>query len=334
MTTTNTITTPGKDLVTVLPDDEFRELAGMSKSRPQTLTYKWDASRGPVLRALWEHGLFKDKSGLASAKLYAKARKYGYQGASSAMTMMLRGGDSDHRSNNGLDVAVERVTQGKRTYEIRLVALPDTWVKRLTQTGHPSTNGHHPPGTARDEAIANVDALKAALAQPVMEPAPDVPMGPATHEATEQAPPPDPEMSGVVPYFHLPEGVEATAMVAMAMLSQVAEIIRSATYAPQAEAQLKALKASVEETQRNLGARVDENTRLRAEIIKLKTRLQDAADLIAATQHERDGLRQRIMRVEGNLTAALKGDTANFVDEQVRREIRRIMEAKPQPANA
>lgn len=296
-----TVTTPAKQLVEVLPDDDYVELSGATR---KALNYRWEESKRPVLGALWRHGTYKDASGFATAKLYKDAAKLGYTGTPQALTMLIRDPNNvKNRTHNGLDVAIEREHRGKRTYSIALAALPEAWFAKL-DAEWPHMNGH-------------TSVTKA----------PDVPTeAPPDVVAHTVEPPPivesDPEMGAVVPYLHLPEGVEATAMVAMALLSQVVEIARRGTYTPQAEAQLLALKSSLDDTQRNLASRLDENTRLR-------TRLQEAGEQISALQFECDGLRQRANRLESNLQAAINSDASKWVNGRIQDELRKLMEAKP-----
>lgn len=62
---------------------------------------------------------------------------------------------------------------------------------------------------------------------------------------------------------------------------------------------------------------------------KLRRELRDAGEELAAVKVERDGLRQRLRLSEANLNKALGDPGKRFIDEEVRKHVDRLMQAKP-----
>lgn len=304
---TRTVVSPAKETVEVVPDEEWLALTG---TEAQSLR-QWDARRA-LIGALWVGGSIRNKSGFATPTWHAGATALGYKSKQSAITSVM--------SHDVMVPAIERNIKGKRTYSIRLVALPESWFAKINAewpTRHPNgTNGNH----ALDAAVVDVIPPKAP-ATPLVDAleargaiAPDD--APDDAEALTDVP------TEALPYFTLPDNLAVTSAVAMSLLSAVVDVIRKGTYGPAAEQQLKALAQTNTETQQLLAQRLDENTRLRK-------RLQSAGDEIARLQTERNNLSVQLLQVKHNLESALKGDSVAFVTERVEREIRRLMESKP-----
>lgn len=288
-----TVTSPAGESIDVVSDDDYLAVCEhVEGDGHRALSYRFATGKGTILASLWHHGAFIDERGGATARLHEVATTLGYNGAPVALTNLMK--------QSSLTPALERKIKGKRTYAIRLTTLPESWFQALrSTTGLPKTNGHASP---------EPDA-----------PADDVAQ--VTHY-DETEPTPDPDMALTASYFALPEGLEATAGVAGALLASVVKIIRSGTYTPQAEAQLEVMRRALDEAQTRLAQRLDENGVLRR-------RLDQALESNRALIHERDGLRARLMQVESNLTAALKGDDAAYVRSKVEHELERIMKARP-----
>jgi hypothetical protein len=104
MTVIETVTSPGGDLVDVV-DDEPKALWG---------------SVGPIVRALWNDGPYRDDKGEATRPLFEAARRRGRKAVNMSGINGL--------FNKSLGGFVEREVNGKRCYEIRLARVPKLWL--------------------------------------------------------------------------------------------------------------------------------------------------------------------------------------------------------------
>lgn len=127
------IVSPAGDPVEVLDDAEFAVRLGVPyPGRAYTQLVKPNAGRTHILRALWRDGAAEDRSGRATA--------------------LLAGGPGDTRSTLALApmrICVDRRINGKRTYYLRLVALPERWLadvddERPTTLAEPSSESGAP----------------------------------------------------------------------------------------------------------------------------------------------------------------------------------------------
>jgi hypothetical protein len=184
-----TITTPGGQLVQVIPDAAYASRHDVSERSLRA----WQSKR-PVLGALWLRGPVEDESGQATAKLHELAAELGYEAAPSAITALL--GD--------LAPAVQRERRGKRTYRIELDTLPELWATRLLEDEELTLLAHrNGDGEAPREAPEATEALPAPIEAPEAERASEELLAPS-----EEAP-----------------SLEVTSSVAMALLTRVVEII-------------------------------------------------------------------------------------------------------------
>jgi regulator of replication initiation timing len=282
----HTVKSPAGDVVTVFSDDEWLELTDMPK---KALT--WTNSRNAILRSLWHHGPYRDKSGLASRKLINDMLALGYStpeaGAFNSLT-----------HSTVFQPVLHREINGKRCYLIQLVALPESWYAHL-----PSTNGH---------PVIELPPEPAPEPEPEVEPAGSV----VAVTATDPAP--------VVEVDEEPMELQVASAVATALLTQVIEIISAGPMVTVTNdsPQVAELQADIRQAHARLAQRLEENDKLRRE-------LRAVRDEHAATIFERDGLRQRLKATEYNLERALKGDNQRIIMDEVHREVDRMMRAKP-----
>lgn len=289
------VTSPGGDDVTLLPD--FTE-------RGQ-LNFGWANTRRPVLAALWKHGEIVDnKSGRATLALHALAQPLGYNADVTALAPMLK--------NVVMERCITRVQRGKRTYSIKLTALPETWYERLRD------EFPIPPQAdldLTDEPAPVVESLNGHSAVAVADAVVDQLM------STD-----DDFMIGYdEPWQPAPIELNIAGVVAMQMLTRVVEIISTGVAPSHGEAQhLARVETDLREVEHRLSLRLEENTSLRRKYALLGEELR-------AVKLERDGLRQRLRIAEHNLQVAGSADVQRQVTEQVRQELAKIMTAKPGP---
>lgn len=277
-----TITSPGGDLIEVVDDADFMEVFDLSIQDMRL----W-APKKPIFAALWHEGAVIDRqSGRASLMLWERARRYGYPSKHSAIHSVL---------NSPLSRAcIDRDINNKRTYSIRLVRLPVSFVERLQQTKAPPR-----PKEGR----------------PVVEPGPRPESGPERVEVLESTVTQPPT---VEPPSDITE--DAAAVVARHLLAEVVRIVSSEE--PADDAALRAVSVELTDTRQKLAAALEYGQKMRRE------RDITGEELLAA-RTERDGLRQRLRTTEANLSAALGGEGRRFIDAEVRKQLGRIMEARP-----
>lgn len=122
---TTTTTASGHEVL-VLDDEAFAALAGLDyPSRSFSQAMIATPPRAALLRALWMHGRFEDRSGFAAAKLAEAARIFepGFDSGSSSIL-----------SAPSLAACVERQTKARKTYSVQLVAMPSRWIEQLGLT--------------------------------------------------------------------------------------------------------------------------------------------------------------------------------------------------------
>lgn len=291
--------------IEILSDEDWADLTGTDV---KSVRAPFKSKLGLCL-ALWHHGTIRDpQTGRATALLHPLAVEMGYQGRAIAITAAM------HDPLNA--PAFDRVTNGKskRTYAISLIALPETWLKRMQEI--------EPESFIDPEAEAQKMADLMSLVQtPAVEPEPTPEPEPdgleLEIELPEYVPPPEP-LPTPSPYL------EVAPQVAMALLTQVVEIISAGS--PEAmDARVKALTADVGELADKLARRLQENDALRRKVREL-------GDEINAVKYERDGLRTRLRLTEHNLQTALKSDVMTQVNERVMRELEKVMRVVPSPS--
>jgi regulator of replication initiation timing len=308
---THYVESPAGQRLEVYSDDDLLALLG-SDERPVNavaLLTSWqprrNSARGPALTALWVDGPAVDRpTGRAALVLRDRALRYGL-GADVSPAQV-----TATLSQGAFDLFVERDTNGKRTYEVRLIAVAERWLPYLSRIESAApTRDADPTGT--DDA--------ASPAASVPEPAADaIPGGDvsANGHSSDSAVAAVPDRQ--------PVEVELTNAVATALLTQVVEIISTGK---SAAPELGRLRLDVEALEERLGVQVEYVSSLRKSI-------REAGDEIAALKVERDGLRQRLRAAEHNLKVATGADAQRIIDAEVRRQLDHMMRRPPAGAHS
>lgn len=303
------VTTPTGDELPVYSDADLLTLYGDGRSpNALSLMTSWHprphSPRAPALLALWHEGAAEDRSGRAALVLRDRATRYGL-GADvepSVVTTSIGQGAIG-------ELFVERVTNAKRTYSIRLVAVAERWLPYL----EPRTKVGSAPATT-DADLTGTEDDAAATAPP--EPEPEGRTGGATCEHGDVSA----DVAVLAPAgTHSPVEFELTNAVATALLTQVIEIIATGAGAGP---QLGRLQLDVEALEARLGTQV-------AYVDKLRRDLREAGDEITALRFERDGLRTRLRKAEHNLTVAMSADAQRIIDAEVTRQLDKLMRQAP-----
>jgi len=280
-----TVFSAANEPVEIMSDDDWKQTLDL-----RSLPYA-TADRVTLLQALWHHGTITESHGLATTSLRKAAEQYGYvyekNESKSRIATMLK----------SMGPAIERETKGKRTFRIRLIALPERWYKQV------NPNGDQPAATPEP-----VVETRIYHEEPAPEQKPEFPPGATTPE-------PEPELVQS-PYL------EVLPQVAMSLLTQVVEII-SAGKPEMIEARVKQLNLQLDDALRRLADSQQHSEALRRQ-------LRGAGDELSAVKHERDGLRARLRQTEYNLKQAMSNDAMKQVDERVRDELAKVMRAVPE----
>lgn len=287
------------DEIEVLSDDDWLELTGGSIQAMRM----WAKSKPLVVRYLWEHGAVSEERGRATAVLHEGIRKAypnGQLGEPTAITMMM--------SDSFNYPAFERNVNGKRTYGIKLVAMPETWLRKLEYDLEHRTNGAKPPAVQEPVAVEEFPAVPVNGTTPTDEEINALLDSVQTDAPTvyEQSPPLD---------------LEIASQVAMSLLTTVVEIISAGTPTV-VDTKVRQLQTDLETVAQRLAQRLEENERYRRQ-------LRDLGDEVRALRSERDGLRSRLRATESNLQAALKGETSQAVTSEINKRIDQFMRTTP-----
>jgi len=287
--------------------------------------------RMAMLTTLWRRGAVVDRDGFATTILANMART-------------LAGEPIDHPTAvltaPSMKVCVERKTHGKRTKEVRLVALPECWLPTISRGDRQRIaqieqgriklnavlNGHHPAAEAYTEPPDDgVTAITPSGSECVEGGPPDdesmTSSGPpSSPPANQSAPPPEAiDLTEVGAPSTPPLAVEVAEAVAGALLAQVAAIITQGNAQAPANDRLRSELSTLTE---RLGTQVDY-------VDKLRRDLRASTDQIAALKVERDGLRQRLRDTEHNLRVATSADTQRIIDAEVHRQLDKVMRQAP-----
>ena len=296
---TRIVVSPAREHVEVIPDADWLKMARVSEHslRP------WKMARRPVLAALWNHGKFAESSGRATALWHAEAQKYGYAGAPSALNVLL--------NDNSFQPAIEQELRGKRRYSVRVVALPESWFHKLAAEW-PAVNG----STASKATRPPIEEPAAAIPEPSVE---DREAANLMTDVELDLPelPPDEPLEEYAPPIEL----HVASSVAMALLTQVVEIISSGSPAD-TDRRIRQLTTDLADASDKLARRLSENDQMRKSI-------RDLGEEIIALRSERDGLRKRLRAAEINLERATSADAQAFINDRVQDEIAKIMRTTP-----
>lgn len=290
-----TVTSPVGDTILLLADDELAELAGLDATNAHSMgqVLQQTPDRMALLGALWRHGPVIDRqSGRATAKLVELAGG-GIKNPTAILTAA------------PVSPIVERKCNGKRTYEIRLAALPERWLRAIESA--------HPAAAMRAEPPDD-DRLAADVGSERMEGEP-----PDDEAATAPSGSPSPLLATVTDLPERAAPLVAADAVATALLAQVAAIIsRGTDEAPVANR----LRDDLVTLSDRLATQVEY-------VEKLRRDLRGSGDTITALKAERDGLRQRLRDAEHNLKVATSVDTQRVIDAEVHRQMERMMRQAP-----
>jgi regulator of replication initiation timing len=117
-------TSPGGEELLVLEPDDFAFLAGLEpRSKSFGIAMQQSPPRMAVLAALWHFGPIVEPSGRATSILAERAQQFTTEPVNPTPIL----------SSPTVAACVERSIIGKRTYEVRLVALPEAWLDAVDQ---------------------------------------------------------------------------------------------------------------------------------------------------------------------------------------------------------
>jgi regulator of replication initiation timing len=287
--------------IEVVTDDDWCLTAGVS---PKSLQI-WYRSKPLVFRELWEHGPVVDKSGRSSKILFDRIREhypntvYELSDSKALPTLMSEAANA---------AAFHRETNGKRTYRIELVAMPETWYEKLRWD---IGGGVMPTYAATPVEFPN----------PPTEPSLTIDEWNRTGAEG---------FNSETSTFDIPEDmgpsieVEIAGQVAMELLTRVVEIISTGGSEGMSGVRIRQLTSELDTAASRLGQRLEENDRMRKQ-------LRVTGEELAAVKMERDSLRQRLRQTEANLNSALKGESASAVTTEVMKRVDRIMRETPRP---
>jgi hypothetical protein len=272
----------GEDVI-VFDDADFAELAGFDPtSHSFKLSFQLRPNTLAVLRALWRHGSVVDRSGLAVGHLADRVRSLNTQddfNINAVLTTPL------------MQHAVERVTKGRRTMQIALVALPRTWHRKVE-------------GSLAEEPVKDMT--------PVDPARPIQPQLSLTDDAVPTAVP-----TADVDAAHY----DVADAVATALMARVVEILSN-----NGTNVLAVKNAQLTGEIANLTRRLGEQT---SYVERLRRDLREAQDEVIAAKFDRDGLRARAQAAEHNLRVATGADAQRIIDAEVHRQIDKMMRQAP-----
>lgn len=306
--TKNMVTSPAGEAIEIVSDDDWLAITGA----PERGLRMWMAgTKRYVFAELWLGGGISDpKSGMATGKLWTRMRERFGDEITTQPTSF------NGLANDALNApAIERTTNGKRTYSIKLIALPELWYRRVLEM------------IDAFEDNSPIDPEP----EPIPEPSQEDRAAAVRMESEIFPTPTDDEFADIIQGIELdaptiyesepPLEIAMASQVAMSLLTTVVEIIAAGSTAAVDE-RVKRLQGDMADISQKLGSRLEENDRLRRQ-------LRSAGDEITALRHERDGLRSRLRATEANLTAALKGDAVQAINGEIQRRVESIMRVSP-----
>lgn len=311
--TSEIVTSPAGESIEIVDDDDWLVTAGAEDDKGLRA---WNGgTKRFAIAELWLHGsATDDKSGRAASVLWDRMREtFGPDEVTSnpnSFSMLVR--DSINAA------AFDNDTRAKRTYAIRLVALPRRWYDKLMVMIDELDDSPILPDEVPIPNQGLVDDITASANG-----------GPITNEPS--APQTDDEFEAMIRDMELdaptvyetapPLDLQIASQVAMSLLTTVVEII-SAGSAASVDEKVRKLQGDLNDVMGKLSSRLEDNDRMRRQ-------LRQAGDEINALRHERDGLRSRLRATEANLTAALKGDAVQAINGEIQRRVNQIMRTPP-----
>lgn len=326
------VTSPAGERIEVVSDEDWYKL---TDSTWEGVRQWWGrkASKPFIIMELWLGGKVEErKGGRASNMLYeAMLARFPNE-------IEFPQGSIAHIMQAGINApAFERVTNGKRTYEIKMVSLPETWFRKmnegLKERGLPRKDTKV---IAKPSHVANITNESDAFEHPqssYVAPIDQVgtPIGEQLVDMDSGPPLTDDDFDNMIRDMDLdaptiydiqpPLELSVASQVAMSLLTTVVEIITAGS-GEAVDERVRVLNGQLQEVMTKLAARLTENDTYRRQ-------LREAGDQIIALRTERDGLRSRLRATEANLTAALKGDAAIAVNGEIMRRVDEVMRVAP-----
>lgn len=310
--TSRTVKSPAGDTIEIVSDDDWVATAGITE---KSLRMWYAGAKRFILTDLWLGGEVSDpQSGRAVGKMWERMAER-FPGEKLGQPTSFAGLATDAMNA----AAFQRNTNGKRTYSVKLVAMPEIWYQRVLEMVDEFEDTSPIPPDVPD------------LPEPVQPSAEDRAAA-VMMESVVFPTPTDDEFQSIIDGISLDAPTQYTdptpplefsvaSQVAMSLLTTVVEII-SAGSSAQVDEKVRALQGDLNDVMAKLAQRLEENDRMRRQ-------LRAAGDEITALRHERDGLRSRLRATEANLTAALKGDAAAAVNSEIQRRVDQIMRVSP-----
>lgn len=333
-------TSPAGERIEIIQDADWVKSANLLNGRKRNGNVVTDRSiriwqggmKRFVIADLWRNGPAESpKTGIAPAVLWGRIREtFGddaIKGAPASFTTLARDAVNTR--------AFELDTRAKRTYSIRLKALPQTWYDKLIADEEERQRAARLAEQERERAEREAAALREREQELVtvpmevqaVTPSGDIVSDPLYEPTTESIDEFDAMIRGMqldAPTVYdtpPPLDISIASQVAMSLLTTVVEIISAGSGAAVDE-KVRKLQGDLNDVMGKLSARLEDNDRMRRQ-------LRQAGDEINALRHERDGLRSRLRATEANLTAALKGDAVAAINGEIQRRVDSIMRVAP-----
>lgn len=290
------VTSPVGEEIEIVTDRDWALTAGVNV---QSLVL-WEGSKQFAVRELWEYGPVIDASGFSSSVLYDRITTH-YSSVDLRFTQGMFAAMMKRPVNLA---AFDRITAGKRTYRIDLIALPERWYGKLmddiaSESLYPATPlNDTAPAIDTPELMVPNKEISAEQFEAIIMPEPDIE--------------PEPVLD-----------IEISRQVAMQLLTTVVEIISTGN-ATDANQEVRRIQNELTHSQGLLAQRLEENERFRKQ-------LRDTGDELHSVKSERDGLRQRLRQTEANLSAALRGETSQVVATEVMKQVNSFLRETPRP---
>lgn len=310
--TSRTVKSAAGDTIQITSDEDWADAIGVTTTslRQWMNPNGFPGLKARIFRALWEHGEFTNSSGRVGQEVvdYIDARWPDTDMPTRAAGIM---GTFRNPVNYP---AVTSQMNGKRTYSLKLVALPETWYRKLMA----DINGDKPAEVTNFVPEPSpADRQAAELMEKVI--IPQEVNGEEFSDADWEAI----QLDAPTVYEEPPPlELHIANQVAMSLLTTVVEIISAGTADTSGLMLPKQLGQELEQAQHLLSQRLMEND-------KLRRQLREAGDTIGALRQERDGLRSRLRMTEHNLSEVLKGETAQAVNSEIQKRVDQIMRTAP-----
>ena len=318
MTKSRTVKSPAGEPIQITTDEDWVEAVG---AEVHSLRQWAGGSKPFILRALWEHGEFTDKSGRVGVAVQHYIRDHFPHADIPDKPASIM---ATFRNPVNYPAVISKMN-GKRTFSLKLVAMPETWHRKLLQDigpGKPGSNGDQ--AQEAPEAIpepSQGDREAAALMEKVILPQPDEAQVTNWTDSDWEAL----QLDAPTVYEEPPPlEIHIANQVALSLLTTVVEIISSGSADTSQLGSARKLAQELETSQHLLSQRLMEND-------KLRRQLREAGDSITALRTERDGLRTRLRMTEHNLTEVLKGETAQAVNSEIQKRVDQFMRTPPTP---